>query len=98
MMTEKGYEPKYTRFGIYYLAMNQIQDRQRRAEFGLAIDEYMFDSVVPQWEEGSQEDFLWRMIVHTLDTSIKQKFNGLVSRGKGKGKRPSMSGNNNAKK
>lgn len=97
-MKEKEYEPKYTRFGIYYLAMNQIQDRKRRAEFGLAIDEYMFDSVVPQWEEGSQEYFLWRMIIHTLDTSIRQKFNGLGSRGKGKGPRQSMRGNNNAKK
>lgn len=94
----KEYEPRYTRFGTYYLAMTQIQDRQRRAEFGLAIDEYMFDAVVPQWEEGSQEEFLWKMIIHTLDTSIKQQFNGLKSRGKGKGPRPSMRGNENAKK
>ena len=95
---KKEYEPKYTRFGTYYIAMAQIPDRQRRAEFGLAIDEYMFDGVEPEWEEGTQEDFLWKMIVHTLDTSIRQKFNGLQSKGKGKGPRPSMKGNQNARK
>ena len=89
---------KYTRFGTYYLAMRRIPDRARRAEFGLAIDEFMFDGVVPEWEHNSDEEFLWQMILPSMKTSLKQKFNGLQSKGKGKGPRPSMQSNQNARK
>ena len=89
---------KYTRYGNYYLAMMRIPDRARRAEFGLAIDEYMFDGVEPEWTPNSDEEFLWQMILPSMKTSIKQKFNGLHSKGKGKGPRPSMRGNQNARK
>lgn len=89
---------KYTRYGNYYLAMMRIADRARRAEFGLAIDEFMFDGVEPEWTPNSDEEFLWQMILPSMKTSIKQKFNGLHSKGKGKGPRPSMLGNQNARK
>ena len=88
--------PKYTRYGNYYLAMRQIPDRARRAEFGLAIDEFMFEGIEPSWEPDSMCEFLWQMILPSMKTSIKQKFNGLQSKGKGTGPRPSMIGNKNA--
>lgn len=91
-------EEKYTRFGNYYLAMMRIPDRARRAEFGLAIDEFMFDGVAPEWKPNSDEEFLWQMILPSMKTSKRQHFNGLKSKGKGKGPRPSMQGNQNARK
>lgn len=93
---------KYTRYGNYYLAMMRIPDRERRAEFGLAIDEYMFDRKVPEWPVNSDEEFLWQMLLPSMNTSLRQKFNGLKSKGKGMGPRPqtsvSMHGNQNARK
>lgn len=93
---------KYTRYGNYYLAMMRISDRVRRAEFGLAIDEFMFDGVEPEWMPNSDEEFLWQMILPSMKTSLKQTFNGLKAKGKGRGPRPQTSvrmlGNQNARK
>ena len=84
----------YARWSNYYLAMLQLPDRERRAWFGLAIDEYIYEGKKPNWEPTSLEAFLWRMIVPSMDASIK----GKKSKGKGTGERPSMKGNQNASK
>lgn len=89
---------QYTRFENYYLALKQIQDKSLRAAFSLAIDEYMFEGAEPQFEPGTQEYFLWQMILPSLKTSLRQTFNGQKSKGKGTGPRPSMNGNQNARK
>ena len=91
-------DQKYTRFGSYYMLMKLIPDRAKRAEFGLAIDEFMFDDKEPNWEYDSLEYTLWQGIVNSLRTSKRQRFNGLQAKGKGKGPRPSMYGNQNARK
>ena len=89
---------KYTRFGNYYIAMSLIPDRAKRAEFGLAIDEFMFEDKEPQWEPDSLEYNLWNMIIKTMENSKRMSFNGLNAAGKGTGPRPSMRGNQNARK
>ena len=87
---------RYTKYWNYYLAAKQLGDRQRIANFCLATDEYMFEGIEPQWEEGAQEWFLWQMILPSLQVSKRQKENGLKAAKKGP--RPSMLGNQNARK
>lgn len=89
---------RYTRFGNYYYALIQIKDRTRRAYFSLAIDEFMFNGIEPQYKPGTQEHFLWQMLLPSLKVSLKQTFNAQRSKGKGTGPRPSMQGNQNARK
>ena len=87
------------RFFFFYAAViYRMKNEEREGRFLYAIYRYMFFDETPDF--GDDEDFQldWMTIEANLRASKTRAENGMKAKGKGTGSRPSMNGNQNARK
>lgn len=85
-------------FGNYAAIIYRMRDEERERRFLYAIYRYMFYDENPDFGDDEDSRIDWIIIEPNLKASKTRAENGMKSKGKGTGPRPSMNGNQNAKK
>ena len=86
---------RFAMFENYFVAAGMLPSRERSGLFLLAIAQYMFEDVEPEWEETELEYKCWKLVLPGLNFSKKQSANGVKAKG---AEKPGMRGNKNALK